>query len=186
MLAYLPLTLYFRLSVEGAHYLPRRGPAIVAANHSSYLDAIILGFLCPAPMNYFSKEEMFHSPFFRWLIRRMGAMAIAKGAEGGFDIRRGLKVLAQRHVLMIFPEGTRSASGTMLAGKPGIGFLVHRSNAPVVPVRISGTEKALGVGHRFPKPHRVTVTIGHPLIHPQGNRQDVADAVMRALNQLGA
>jgi 1-acyl-sn-glycerol-3-phosphate acyltransferase len=184
LLAYIPLRLYFRLSVEGLERFPSKGPALVVANHTSYLDGILLGFLCPVPMNYFSKEELFHSPLFRWLLRRFGSIAIARGADGGFDIRRGLKVLQQRHVLMIFPEGMRSSTGVMLAGKPGIGFLARRSGAPVVPVYIRGTQKAFGVAHWFPKPYHITVRVGTPVADPGGDYQDVADAAMKALDRL--
>lgn len=184
IVAFIPLKLYFRLSVQGVEQLPNRGPALVAANHTSYLDAIILGFLSPAPMHYFSKEEMFRSPFFRWLMRRLGAMPITRGSGGGNAIRKGLKILRARRVLMLFPEGTRSSTGELLEGKAGIGILMKRSLLPVVPVRITGTERALGVGHRFPKPYKIKVRIGNPIFDHGGGHQKVADTVMMTLDSL--
>ena len=188
-LAYGLCALLFRMRVEGHHHIPRRGGIILAGNHRSYVDPVIIGVAAGRELWYVTKSEVFPIPFLGRLIRKLHAMPIRRGRgdRGALMAQEG-QLKAGRGVF-IFPEGTRSKSPRFLKPKLGVGMVAYRTQAPVVPVYISGTvnvwKTMLGVD-------RVIVRFGPPFrICPDqlpGRRKDAYDSiskeVMRKIGEL--
>lgn len=151
----------FHLRVYGRENLKDVGSScIIAANHQSYLDPLVLGLSFPRKLKYFAKADIFNIPFLAFLIRHLGAIPIERDIMSSMTMRHGVKILKEKNWLVIFPEGTRSRTGKMASPKQGIGFLHYKSGAPILPVRMEGTGRALPVDSRFIRPLKIRVFIG--------------------------
>jgi 1-acyl-sn-glycerol-3-phosphate acyltransferase len=140
---------FWRYRVLAGHKLPRQGPFILAANHRSNAEPALLG-CTPWRRNYFfAKRELFDKPLFGRYIRSLGAFPVDRGNADLGAMRVALDVLKRGHVLIFFPEGTRSETDAFLPAQPGLGMIALRSGAPVIPAYVSGSQAA--VGHLWPR-----------------------------------
>lgn len=155
--------LYLGLTREGLEHLPRRGPAVVICNHTSYLDAIVLGSASPRPVHFIVLQWMFDLIGVRWFYWGMGTIPVRLEGQDSGGIKRALRLLGRGRVLGIFPEGTRSEDGSVRPVRPGAALVAALSGAPVIPAWIEGARASLPVGGRFPRPARVHVRFGRPL-----------------------
>lgn len=155
-----------RIEVEGGATLPRTGPLIVVANHTSNVDPpLVEAWLQPRlgrPIQFMAKEQLF-VPLLRPILRWYGSILVRAGGSDVEAYRDGLALLRQGGVLGVFPEGTRSADGRLGEAHQGVALLALRSGAPVLPVGISGLDGYLPRGARRPRlGTRVTMRIGEP------------------------
>ena len=173
---------YWGLRVEGLEHVPRRGPVLLCANHSSHLDAPAILASLPRAValrtSTAAAKDVFGERPARVLVSRLltNSLSIQRCPEAkGFA--RGLReleaVLRDRRPLILFPEGRRSADGALLPFKPGSAMLALRTGAPIVPVFIRGAGEALPRKHWFPRPADVRVCFGEP-IDPRPCRKSVA------------
>lgn len=188
-----------RVRVEGAiDQIPRTGPVIVAANHSSNLDVPVLGSsLMPKlgrRLQWLGKKELFDWPVVGWIARNGGVHAIDRGAADVEAFRIATRILEEGHALFVFPEGTRSHDGTLGEGRDGVAVLALRTGAPIVPVGVSGSYERWPRGQRLPSPGgRVTVRVGSPfrladVLPPDMDRRAAktaaTDLIMRRIAEL--
>jgi len=155
---------YFDWTVEGTERLPESGAAIVVANHVNYLDPLAMGLALRRPLHFMAKRELFNNPVIGWLLRKVYAFPVRRGAADRQAIRHALKILKEGEVLALFPEGTRSATGNLQELQRGAAMLALRSGAPVIPMVILGGYEALAGGRKIPRRGPLTVRIGKPLI----------------------
>ncbi|MFQ5878442.1 MAG: lysophospholipid acyltransferase family protein [Acidobacteriota bacterium] len=170
--------LYLRLSRDGLQHLPRRGPAIVISNHTSYIDPIVLGSASPRPVHFIVLQAMFDLLLLRWFYWGMGTIPVRLEGQDTRGIKRALRILSQGRILGIFPEGSRSPDGRMGDPRPGAALIAALSGAPVVPAFIDGADQSLPVGGRFPRPTRVHVRFGPPLRFGSSRRRAGRDALL--------
>jgi len=149
---------YFRMRRLGVEHVPRSGPVIFAANHRSFLDPFVIGCLTRRPVYYIAKKELFAHPVVGWLLNRLGAFPIDRGAGDQKAIETARRILERGDCVVIFPEGTRKRPGPLGEPRRGVGRLALQTGAPVVPVAVLGTE-AVRRGWRI-RPHRVTLRCG--------------------------
>jgi len=173
----------FRTEITGKKNVPKKGPFIMAPNHVSFLDALILGSSAPRKLYYFAKNSLFEKRLLADLITILGAIP-AEHKIMSFALRKGIRILKQKKGILIFPEGTRSKNGKMGTGKPGIGFLAVKSKCPVIPVFISGTNKAFPVGGKFLKPAKVKIIIGKPIFFNQEDSYVATLQIMEKIKEL--
>ena len=173
----------FRTEVIGEKNVPGKGPFIMAPNHISFLDALILGGISPRKLYYFAKNSLFEKKPLAALITILGAIP-AEHKIMSSALKKGIRILKQKKGILIFPEGTRSQNGKMGTGKPGIGFLAVKSKCPVIPVFISGTNKAFPVGGKFLKLAKVKITIGKPVFFNQDDYSVVTLQIMEKIKEL--
>jgi len=157
------MRLLFRLEVHGREQVPAAGPLLLVSNHVSLLDPPIVGGAAPRDLHYLAKEELFGVPVLGWLIRRLNARPVKRDGADGRALKTGLRLLRDGRALLVFPEGTRGVEGRLGEGKPGAGMLAVMSGAPVVPVHVSGSGRALPAGRVVPRPAKVRVRFGPPL-----------------------
>jgi 1-acyl-sn-glycerol-3-phosphate acyltransferase len=160
------------LRLIGVENVPGDGPLLVASNHLSNADPIILEAAFPRPLFFLGKSELFRNPFFRWILHRFGGIPLERGTADRAAIRRARAVLEQGIALGIYPEGVRSKTVALVKGLPGAGLIALQSQAPVLPVAIYGTEFFPVNGEippRRPKdlPRGVTVHFGLPIHIPE-------------------
>jgi 1-acyl-sn-glycerol-3-phosphate acyltransferase len=180
-----PLLSLRLVSVEN---VPHDGPLLVASNHLSNADPIILEAAFPRPLFFVGKSELFRNPFFRWVLHRFGGIPVERGTPDRAAIRRARAVLEQGIALCIYPEGVRSKTVALVEGLPGAGLIALQSSAPVLPVAIWGTEFFPVNGDippRRPKnlPRGVTVRFGTPFRIPErvDGKRGTADEATRLI-----
>ncbi|MBE7561088.1 1-acyl-sn-glycerol-3-phosphate acyltransferase [bacterium] len=169
----LALRAYFRIEVIGARQIPRTGALIVASNHASALDPVLIGTYVPRQVTFLAKEELFRPPL-SWYLRFMGTESIRRGRADVGALRAALRALEREEVVILFPEGTRTRTGGLAPGKPGLGKIVVASGATVVPAWVGGSFCALPAGARLPRPMKIRVAFGAPI--PPSHWGDVPDA----------
>jgi len=156
-----------RVRIEGElDEIPREGPVILAANHISNADAVILGAWLTKSLgrriHWLGKKEMFDWPVVGYVARNGGIHPVDRGAADVDAFRTAERVLREGHVLMIFPEGTRSPTGELQKPKDGLAMLALRTGAPIVPIGISNTDRVWPKGKLLPRPGRhATMRVGH-------------------------
>jgi 1-acyl-sn-glycerol-3-phosphate acyltransferase len=161
---YLAVALFggvYRCRASGAWHLPPGGPAIVVVDHKSNIDPVIVGMIFDRPLAYMAKRELFAIPGLRWLITTLGAFPIDRGAGDRVALETSLRLLAESHVLLMFPEGTRQRDDDVHEFLPGVGMLALRSGAPVIPVAMRGTSELLH--DRRPGLPALRLKVGPPL-----------------------
>ena len=174
-------------SIQGLENFPAEGPAILAINHQSMWDPIVAAASVPRNVYFMGKEELFSIPVFGRLIRTLGAFPVKRGQGDMNAIRQSLAILKDGRVLGLFPEGTRSKTGELQKGQPGMVLLMERGKAPVIPVKVYGTRKLLTKGWG-----KIAVVIGKPItaqgfVVPEGaeNRREwIADRIMEEMADL--
>jgi glycerol-3-phosphate dehydrogenase (NAD(P)+) len=155
---------YFRLRRLGREHIPDGG-VLLAANHRSFLDPFAIGCCLPRPIYFAAKEELFRNPLVGWFLNCMGAFPVRRGASDEESVDTALALLERGEAVVIFPEGTRITAGSLARPKRGVGRLALQSGAPVVPIAITGSERARN-GWRI-KPVKVHLRCGPPLTFPR-------------------
>lgn len=175
--------LLFRPKIEGLENFPMDGKIILYSNHISALDPVLIGCVIPRQIFFMAKMELFRNPILAAIIRGLGAFPVKRGTADLSAIKHSQKVLKEGKVFGIFPEGTRSKTGTLQAFSHGIASIAHKSKANIIPVAIIGNYKPF-------KP--ITVRIGKPInfseyFEKRSNTEmleKMADKMGQALNSL--
>ncbi|RME51057.1 MAG: 1-acyl-sn-glycerol-3-phosphate acyltransferase [Caldilineae bacterium] len=180
-----------RVEVQGVEHIPPRGPFILAVNHLTILEPPVLFVALPIKrVTVFAADKWEHVFFIGWLLRRVGAIFVNRGEVDRRALRAALKVLRSGGVLGIAPEGTRSKTGGLIRAKPGIAYLASLTNAPILPVGMSGQLHFSQQWRRLRRLH-LRIRVG-PLIHlppvtgpdRMAQLQAHADRVMVAIARL--
>jgi 1-acyl-sn-glycerol-3-phosphate acyltransferase len=188
----------WRPAVEGLDNIPD-GPVILASNHLSFVDSMVIPVVVPRRVVFLAKSDYFTGTGVKGALTRgwfeaMGMVPVdrddTRAAIASLDI--ALDVLGRGEAFGIYPEGTRSRDGRLYRGRTGVGHLALTSGAPVVPVALEGTEKLQPVGSRFPRRAPVTVRFGRALefdgrydgVSAGRARRQITDEVMVAIHAL--
>lgn len=175
------------LKSTGLHNLPKKGPVIVAANHVSNWDPIVVGIVLPRPVHFMAKAELFQKIWLAWLISGLHAFPVNRGSADRKAIRRALAVLEQNEVLGIFPEGFRNRSGDLKA-QTGVAMIALKTGAPVVPIACLGTDCKIPWGWSSPlevrvgKPVELTEFIGQKV--NSANLDQISERIMKEIDVL--
>jgi len=158
-----------RVRIEGLERaaLPASGPLIIAANHLSNADPVIIGsWITPVlgrRIHWLGKQEALDWPLIGWGLAHNGVFGIRRGAPDIEAFRLARRVLDEGHVLAVFPEGTRSRTGGLQEAKDGLAILALRTGAPILPVGLAGTDRFWPRGRALPRRGgEVTMRVGSP------------------------
>ncbi len=145
--AVLLVKLLFRIEIKGKEKIPQKGGFILASNHLSYLDPIILGVASPQRLYFLAKKELFTNKLFASLVKRLGAIPLKREKTEVSTFKTAIKILKENKPLVIFPQGKRSYQINEL--KKGVGFLFKKTEVPIIVAKIRGSEKVLPPGKKF-------------------------------------
>lgn len=160
----------WRPRVSGRDRVPREGGVILASNHLSFADSVVIPSVSPRPVRFLAKSDYFTAPGLRGRLMRMwfeglGMLPVdrddAQAALGSLDVALG--VLRRGEAFGIYPEGTRSRDGRLYRGRTGVAHLALTAGVPVVPVGLRDTERLQPVGSTLPRLVRVRVVFGEPI-----------------------
>jgi 1-acyl-sn-glycerol-3-phosphate acyltransferase len=178
--------IFLRFRVEGLEHLPRSGPLIIACNHISFWDPPLVGSVVPREAHFVAKAELFQNRLFGAIIRRYNAIPIHRGPQARRGLRGAEDVLAEGGAMVIFPEGTRSKTGSFLPPKPGITRLAALTRSPIVPARISGSRQ---IRRSMLRQVEVRIAFGPPMMPPRGEeaaREGGRAFARRVMDAIGA
>jgi 1-acyl-sn-glycerol-3-phosphate acyltransferase len=136
----------------GARHIPRRGAALLVANHESFLDPIAIGVAIPRHVSYLARKTLFATPFAGALLRALNAVPIDQEGVGKEGIRNILLKLQSGAAVLVFPEGERTADGAFHELRPGVALLLSRVEVPIIPVGIAGAFEAWPRHRALPVP----------------------------------
>ena len=154
---------YLRWRFFNAERVPQTGAVILACNHASILDPPAVGSALQRQINYLARASLFDIPGVGWLFHKWNAIPIDRDGGNAAGLRVILSRLEDGNGIILFPEGTRTRDGKLQPARSGIGLIVAKSAAPVVPARTFGTFEAMGRNRKFPLPKKVAVKFGRPL-----------------------
>ena len=172
----------FRGSTYGLEHVPMEGPLVVASNHGSHLDPPLLGHALGRPVAFMAKAELFAVPLLGSVIRACGAYPVRRGASDREAIRTATAKLEEGWATGVFLDGTRQANGRVNNPLPGAALLAARSGAPLLPVAIVNSHRALGSGRIWPRLVPLQLRVGTPIPPPASRRRpdlDVTTALLK-------
>ncbi len=154
---------FFDLRVFGQDHIVEEGPALLAMNHQSFLDPPFAGISCRREVSYLARKTLFDIPVAGPIIRRLNVIGVDRDGSDVAALKAVIRVLRTGGCTVVFPEGTRSRDGKLQPARAGAGFIIAKTLAPVVPMRIFGAFDAFPRGAKFPRMTPVTVVVGEPM-----------------------
>jgi 1-acyl-sn-glycerol-3-phosphate acyltransferase len=156
-------TVWLRYRARGIEKIPATGGALLIANHQSFLDPLLVGLPLSRPVSYVARDSLFRVPFVGWVVRNTYVIPINREAASTATIREAVNRMRNGFLVGIFPEGTRTADGSVGTFKPGFLSLLRRGGVPVYPVGIAGSYEAMPRGRLAFRPSHVRVVYGDPI-----------------------
>jgi 1-acyl-sn-glycerol-3-phosphate acyltransferase len=154
---------YFRWRVFHPERVPANGPVILASNHATFLDPPLVGSGVTRDINYMARKSLFRYPGVGWILRTVNAVPVDRDGGGAAGLKAILDRLRAGGGIVLFPEGTRTKDGNLQPARSGIGLVVAKSEAPVVPVRVFGTFDAKWKRIKLLRPPRLAIKYGRPM-----------------------
>ena len=162
------LLLLTRWQVKGRKNIPNQGPVLVVVNHLNLADSPLVAVSLGRKAIFMAKEELFRSRFSSYFVGSFGAFPVHRGQLDRKAMREAERVLAEGLALVMFPEARRSKNAQLQPAFPGSALIALRSDAPILPVAITGTERIKGAAWLLRRP-QITVNIGQPFHLPPVN-----------------
>jgi 1-acyl-sn-glycerol-3-phosphate acyltransferase len=156
--------IFFRLRYVHRERMINQGPVILAANHQSFLDPPFAGSASDRAIYFLARKSLLDGPILGWLLPKLNVIPV--DSETGKDrtaLKALIRILKAGQGTLVFPEGQRSPDGRLQPVLPGLGLVIAKTLAPVVPMRIFGAHAAWPIGQKWPRIRPVTVVVGEPL-----------------------
>jgi 1-acyl-sn-glycerol-3-phosphate acyltransferase len=176
--------IFFRLRVVHRERMINHGPVILAANHQSFLDPPLAGSVSDRDIYFLARRSLLNGPILGWLLPKLNVVPV--DSEGGKDrtaLKALIRILRAGEGTLVFPEGQRTLDGSLQPAQPGLGLVIAKTLAPVVPMRIFGAYEAWPVHEKWPRPRQVTIVVGEPIRFTQEDVETGGKEVYQALSQ---
>src|SRR5215471_8052702 len=183
---------FFRFRVIHPERMIQSGPVILAMNHQSYLDPPLAGITCDRAIYFLARRTLLNVPILRWVLPKVNVIPVNQEGVDRSAIKALIRVLQTGNGVLVFPEGSRTIDGNLQPAEPGLGLVIAKTLAPVVPMRIFGAREALPCGGGRLRLVPITIVIGEPILFrasdlgPSGKNLYAAlsDRVMKAISAL--
>lgn len=157
---------YFSARITGTENVPADGAFVVSPSHRSNLDTPALAMITRRRMRYMGKESLWKSRFGAWFLTMAGGFPVERATADREALRACIEVVERGEPLVMFPEGTRQFGPVIRDLFDGPAYISGRTQVPILPVGIGGTERALGKGMKLPRPSRIVLVVGEPIPPP--------------------
>jgi 1-acyl-sn-glycerol-3-phosphate acyltransferase len=178
---------FYDFRIVGSENMHFDGPAIIAANHVSFLDPPFIGQAFDETIYSFARKTLFDHPLAGKILRQWQAIPVDRDKPDTASLKATIRLLKSGKKILMFPEGTRSHDGKLQKAEPGVGLFLAKTGAPVLPVRLYGTFEAYPRNAKFLRPAQVTLVIGQKYqpdltsTHSRDLYQTLADEVMQRI-----
>lgn len=183
---------FFSMKVIHPERMIEEGPLILAVNHSSYFDPPLAGICSKRAVYYLARKDLMKWPILGPLFPQMNVIPVERGGNDMSALRDVIKKVREGNGIVLFPEGTRSKDGNLQSAKAGIGLIIAKTRAPVLPIRIFGAYEAFPKGTKGLKLTKIKVVLGEPIhltkedVEPATREtyQEISNRVMEAIAKL--
>ena len=190
-LAYWVCRFFGKAEFIGTENVPETGPAMLCGNHLSHIDPPALGAGVKRHVHFMAKIELFHYPIVGFFMSRIGAIPVKRGTADRKALKDAMDYLKSGELVGMFPEGTRSLDGNIAKAEAGVGLIILRTKAPVIPVALINTQKLFPPHSIFLRFAKIKIVYGKPVIlddlYDQSGRDainEVGIRIMAAIQQL--
>src|SRR5438552_15356940 len=175
--------LFFGFRIIHRERVIQTGPVILAMNHQSFFDPPLAGNACDRPIFFLAKKSLMNVPVLGWLLPKLNVIPV--NLEGGdlSALKALIRILRSGDCALVFPEGSRTPDGNLQPALPGLGLIIAKTGAPVVPLRIFGAFDAWPIGGKIRLFRRITVVVGEPIYFTETDFQDGGRDVYARLSQ---
>jgi 1-acyl-sn-glycerol-3-phosphate acyltransferase len=185
--------LFFRFRVVHRERMIQKGGVILAMNHQSYLDPPLAGTTCDRAIYFLARRTLLDAPLLGWLLPKLNVIPVNQEGVDRGAIRALIRILQAGNGVLVFPEGSRTLDGKLQTSEPGLGLVIAKTLAPVVPMRIFGAHEALPRGGGRLRFMPITIVVGDPIffsvddLSPPGKELygRLSERVMDAISSLG-
>jgi 1-acyl-sn-glycerol-3-phosphate acyltransferase len=154
---------FFRLQVYGRENLIEEGPALLTMNHQSFLDPPLAAICGDREIHFLARKNLFDIPVLGRLLRHLNVIGLDRDGTDMSALKTVIRLLRNGGSTIIFPEGTRTRDGRLGPARPGVGLIIAKTLAPVIPMRVFGAFDAFPRTAKFPHRATITIVIGEPL-----------------------
>ena len=155
--------IFFRFRVIHPERVIQEGPVILAMNHESYFDPPFAGIGCRRAIYFLARKSLLDVPLLGWLLPKLNVIPVDQDGGDRSALKAIIRILRDEQGTLVFPEGSRTLDGNLQPPQPGIGFVIAKTLAPVVPMRIFGAHRALPRGGGKLRFCPITIVVGEPL-----------------------
>ena len=184
---------FFSYRVIGAENMIEEGPCIIAANHCSFFDPPLVGVACRRAIHYLARKSLLEWPILGPIFPELNVIPVDRKNADRSALMGAIRVVKNGGAVLIFPEGTRSPDGNLQPAQPGIGMIVSKTGAPVVPVRVTGSYRAFSRKMHIPRIAPIKVSVGSPIrfandqksnADPRSQYQHLSAQILGAIEKL--
>jgi 1-acyl-sn-glycerol-3-phosphate acyltransferase len=168
--------IFWKFRVFGLENIPRTGGVLLASNHQSFLDPVLVAMVLPREMHFMARRTLFRNPAFRAIIAGYNAFAIERDTADVKGVNSAIARLEAGNILLVFPEGTRTGNGSIGPMK-SVGVIAERAAVPIVPVLIQGAFEVWPKGRLMPHLGTISMIFGKPLNPKNTTGDGIRDAV---------
>ena len=174
---------FFRLRVIHRERMVQSGPVILAMNHQSYLDPPLAGITCDRAIYFLARRTLMDVPLLGWLLPKLNVIPVNQEGIDRSALKALIRVLKSGNAALVFPEGARTLDGDLQPAQPGLGLVIAKTLAPVVPMRIFGGHEALPRGGGVLRFVPITIMIGEPIFFTTAEVESPARDIYQRLSQ---
>lgn len=154
---------FFQFRIIHRERMIQTGSVILAMNHQSYFDPLLAGNACDRPIYFLARRSLLNVPILKWLLPKLNVIPVDQEGIDRSALKALIRVLKGGNAALVFPEGSRTLDGNLQPALPGVGLVIAKTLAPVVPMRIFGSHEALPRGGRRLRFHPIKILIGEPI-----------------------
>src|SRR5437867_6640699 len=155
--------LLFRFRILHRERMIQSGPVIVAMNHQSFFDPLLGGNACDRAIYFLAKKSLMNVPLLGWLLPKLNVIPVNLEGNDRSALKALIRILRGGDGALVFPEGSRTPDGNLQPALPGLGLVIAKTHAPVVPMRIFGAFDAWPIGGKLRLHGRITIVVGEPI-----------------------
>jgi 1-acyl-sn-glycerol-3-phosphate acyltransferase len=175
--------LFFGFRILHRERMIQTGPLILAMNHESYLDPPLAGNASDRPIYFFARRTLLEVPILGPILPKLNVIPVDQEGMDRSALKATIRVLKANEGVLIFPEGSRTMDGSLQPALPGLGLIIAKTLAPVVPMRIFGAHEALPRGGGKLRLARITIVVGHPIYFTAADVESGGKEVYAKLSQ---
>jgi len=175
--------LFFRFRIVHPERRLLTGPVILAMNHESYLDPPLVGIASGREVYFLARKTLLDLPVFRWLLPKLNVVPVDQQGTDRSALKALIRIVKAGHATVVFPEGARTLDGQLQPVQPGIGFVIAKTLAPVLPMRIFGAHEAMPRGRKRVRLRRITIVFGEPIQFTNADLEPRSKEVYQRLSE---
>jgi 1-acyl-sn-glycerol-3-phosphate acyltransferase len=163
--------LFFGFRIIHRERMIQTGPVIVAMNHQSFFDPPLAGNACDRAIYFLAKKSLMNVPILAWLLPKLNVIPVDIEGKDRSALKALIRILRAGECAVVFPEGARTPDGNLQPTLPGLGLVIAKTRAPIVPMRIFGAFDAWPIGGKIHPWRKITIVVGNPIYFPEADFQ---------------